>query len=81
MIALDANGADRGPAAVAEGARRSGLSVLLFGPEAELAGAGELAELVDAPEAITAADEPARAARTKPQASIEIGRASCRERV
>jgi phosphate acyltransferase len=70
VIALDANGADRGPAAVAEGARRSGLPVLLFGPEAELGGAGELAELVHAPEAITAADEPARAARSRPDASI-----------
>ena len=70
MIALDANGADRGPAAVAEGARRSGLPVLVFGPAAQLADAGELAQVVDAPEAITAADEPARAARTRPDASI-----------
>ena len=70
MIALDANGADRGPAAVAEGARRSGLPVLLFGPAAQLADAGELAQVVDAPEAITAADEPARAARSRPDASI-----------
>src|SRR5207237_5161993 len=32
MIALDANGADRGPDVVAEGARLSGLEVELFGP-------------------------------------------------
>jgi phosphate acyltransferase len=70
VIALDANGADRGPAAVAEGARRSGTGVLLFGPAAELGDPGELVQVVDAPEAITAAEEPARAARTKPQASI-----------
>ena len=70
MIALDANGADQGPSVVAEGARRSGLPVLLFGPAPELTGAGELAEVVDAPAAITAADEPARAARSRPDASI-----------
>ena len=33
VIAVDANGADQGPAAVAEGVARSGLPVLLFGPE------------------------------------------------
>jgi glycerol-3-phosphate acyltransferase PlsX len=70
VIALDANGADRGPAAVAEGARRSGTGVLIFGPATELGDPGELVQVVDAPEAIGAADEPARAARTKPQASI-----------
>jgi glycerol-3-phosphate acyltransferase PlsX len=70
VIALDANGADRGPAAVAEGARRSGLSVLLFGPAAELGEGGELVQVVDAPEQITAADEPTRAARSRPSASI-----------
>ena len=67
MIALDANGADRGPAVVAEGARRSGESVLAFGPAAEL---GEGLEVVDAPVAIDGADEPARAVRQKPDASV-----------
>jgi hypothetical protein len=33
VIAVDANGADQGPGAVAEGVRRSGLPVLLFGPK------------------------------------------------
>jgi glycerol-3-phosphate acyltransferase PlsX len=70
VIALDANGADRGPAAVAEGARRSGTHVLLFGPASELGPPGELVEIVDAPESITAADEPAHAARARPEASI-----------
>jgi phosphate acyltransferase len=70
VIALDANGADRGPAAVAEGARRSGMEVLVFGPAAEIGDAGELAEVVDAPEAITGREEPARAVRSKPAASI-----------
>jgi phosphate acyltransferase len=70
VIALDANGTDKGPAAVAEGARLSGLPVLLFGPAAALGDGGDLVEVVDAPELITAADEPARAARTRPDASI-----------
>ena len=49
MVSVDANGADRGPGAVAEGVRRCGLPVLLFGPTAELSQAGPHAEIVDAP--------------------------------
>ena len=70
MIALDASGADQGPAAVAEGARRSGLPVLLFGPASRLGQAGGEIEVVDAPEAIGGGDEPVRAVRERPQASI-----------
>jgi phosphate acyltransferase len=70
VIALDANGADQGPAAVAAGARRSGLPVLLFGPVDALRDAGDKSELVDAPEAIAAGSEPVRAVRNQPQASI-----------
>ena len=70
MIALDANGADRGPAAVAEGARRSGLPVLLFGDGAKLGPGSDLVEMVDAPEAIPAGGEPVRAVRAQPDASI-----------
>jgi phosphate acyltransferase len=70
VIAVDANGADQGPGAVAEGVRRSGLPVVLFGPQAELAGAGELAEVVDAPENIKAGDEPVAAVRSRKDASI-----------
>jgi phosphate acyltransferase len=70
VIALDANGADRGPAAVAEGARRSGVPVLLFGPAADLGVAGELSEVVDAPVAIGGGAEPVRAVRSRPDASI-----------
>jgi phosphate acyltransferase len=70
VIALDANGADGGPAVVAEGARRSGLSVLLFGPSAQLHGAGERAEIVDAPVVAGGGDEPVRAVRSRPDASI-----------
>ena len=70
VIAVDANGADRGPGSVGEGVRRTGTAVLLFGPAEELARAGERAELVDAPVAITGHEEPARAVRSKPEASI-----------
>jgi phosphate acyltransferase len=70
VIAVDANGADQGPVAVAEGVRRSGLPVLLFGPAAELSGAGPLAEIVDAPETVKAGGEPVAAVRSKRNASI-----------
>jgi phosphate acyltransferase len=70
VIALDANGPDRGPAAAAEGARLSGLPVLLFGPAAELGGAGDLAEVVDAPVATEGGAEPVREVRFRPEASI-----------
>ncbi|MET0615193.1 MAG: phosphate acyltransferase PlsX [Thermoleophilaceae bacterium] len=71
MIAVDANGADRGPAAVAEGVARSGLPVLLFGPRREIEGiAGPHAEIVDAPETIKAGDEAVAAVRSKRDASI-----------
>ena len=71
MIAVDANGADRGPAAVAEGVARSGLPVLLFGPAAEIEGvAGPHAEIVDAPETVKAGDEAVAAVRSKRDASI-----------
>jgi phosphate acyltransferase len=70
MIAVDANGADHGPAAVAEGVRRSGVPVLLFGPEAELGDAGPHARIVDAPETIKGGDEPVAAVRTRRDASI-----------
>jgi glycerol-3-phosphate acyltransferase PlsX len=71
VIAVDANGADRGPAAVAEGVARSGLPVLLFGPRREIEGiAGPRAEIVDAPETIKAGDEAVAAVRSKRDASI-----------
>ena len=71
MIALDANGADGGPALVAEGARRSGEGVLLFGPAKELGGdPGPMVDVVDAPLRIAAGAEPVRAVRESPDASI-----------
>ena len=71
MIALDANGADGGPALVAEGARRSGEKVLLFGPADDLTeAAGSLVEVVDAPARVPAGAEPVRAVRENAHASI-----------
>ncbi|MGI8673703.1 MAG: phosphate acyltransferase PlsX, partial [Thermoleophilaceae bacterium] len=66
MIAVDANGADGGPALVAEGARLSGEHVTLFGPVAELGGAQHV---VDAPVRISRDEEPVRAVRSHPEAS------------
>jgi glycerol-3-phosphate acyltransferase PlsX len=70
VIAVDANGADQGPAAVAEGARRSGLPVLLLGPAGELGAAGPNAEIVDAPQTVLAGGEPVAAVRSRRNASI-----------
>jgi phosphate acyltransferase len=70
LIAVDANGADAGPSAVAEGARLSGERVLLFGPAAEVGVSGGDVEVVDAPERIGGDEEPVRAVRSRPEASI-----------
>src|SRR5262245_14535036 len=70
MIAVDANGADQGPAAVAEAVSNAGVPALVFGPAADLTGAGEHAEIVDAPLTIRAGEEPVRAVRARPEASI-----------
>ena len=73
MIAVDANGADQGPAAVAEGARRSGVEVLLFGPAAAARRrTGDGVQVVDAPLTIGGHEEPAQAVRSKPDASIVL---------
>lgn len=69
MIALDANGADGGPAVVAEGARLSGQRVLLFG-RAEGLSVPDASQLVDAPIGIGGDEEPVRAVRAQPDASI-----------
>lgn len=65
MIALDLHGADHGPAAVAQGAARTGLPVTLFGPRVQ----SEL-PLVECPVAITNDEDPALAVRSKEDASI-----------
>ena len=72
MIALDANGADRGPGVVADGVRLAGGPAVLYGPADQLR-AGRLpdgVELVDSPIAVDATEEPARAVRNKADASI-----------
>ena len=71
MIAVDANGADQGPAAVAEGVARSGLPVLLFGPASQIGDtAGPHAEVVDTPETVKAGEDSVAAVRSKRDASI-----------
>jgi glycerol-3-phosphate acyltransferase PlsX len=67
VVALDANGADNGPATVAAGGRESGVPVTIYGPASEIP-AGP--DLVDAPVAITNEDEPARAVRARPDSSL-----------
>ncbi len=70
MIAVDANGADAGPATVLEGARQSGEPTLVFGhglPPAD--------DVVEAP-GVPASDNPVRAVRSSPDASIVQAAAS-----
>ena len=71
-VAVDANGADLGPAEVARGAALAAgadTRVLLFGPAAEMEAADGV-EIVDTPFSIAKASEPAKAARSNPEASI-----------
>jgi glycerol-3-phosphate acyltransferase PlsX len=72
-VAVDANGADLGPAEVAAGAAIAaarGVRVLLFGPAEEMGDVGDGIEVVDAPVSIAKAPDPAAAARSNPSASI-----------
>jgi glycerol-3-phosphate acyltransferase PlsX len=73
VIAVDCNGADLGPGEVAAGAAIAaarGARVILFGPAAELGGAVDGVEVVDAPVSIAKSADPASAVRATPQASI-----------
>jgi glycerol-3-phosphate acyltransferase PlsX len=73
VVAVDANGADLGPAEVAAGAALAaskGARVLLFGPAAELGETPPGVEVVDAPVSIAKAEDPAAAARLRKDASI-----------
>jgi glycerol-3-phosphate acyltransferase PlsX len=73
VIAVDANGADLGPAEVAAGARiaaQQGVEVLLFGPAGELGEPAGGIEIVDAPVSIAKDPDPVRAVRGTPEASI-----------
>jgi glycerol-3-phosphate acyltransferase PlsX len=72
-VAVDAGGADLGPAEVAAGATRAaaaGTQVILFGPAAEVGAVGPGVEVVDAPVSIAKAADPAFAVRSTPEASI-----------
>jgi phosphate acyltransferase len=73
VVAVDANGADLGPAEVAEGAAlaaQQGVRVLLFGPAHELSEVPAEVEVLDAPLSIAKSPDPAGAARANPEASI-----------
>ena len=73
IVAVDCNGADLGPAEVAAGAAiaaEQGARVLLFGPVDELPPLPAGVEVIDAPISIAKAQDPVRAARTTPLASI-----------
>jgi glycerol-3-phosphate acyltransferase PlsX len=75
-VAVDANGADLGPAEVARGAAlaaAAGTRVVIFGPAEEIGDAvagTDLIEVIDAPLSIAKAPDPVRAVRSTPDASI-----------
>ena len=74
-IAVDANGADLGPAEVAAGAAiaaRQGVTPVLFGPAEEIGEVADGVEVVDAPVSIAKAPEPVAAVRSTPDASIVL---------
>ncbi len=75
VVAVDANGADLGPAEVAAGAAiaaQQGARVLLFGPAEELGPAPPGVTIIDAPVSIAKAPDPVRAAHSTPDASIVL---------
>ena len=69
-VAVDANGADLGAREVALGAAEAGVPAILFGPAAEIGEVPGHVRVVDAPVSIAKAPDPARAARSTPDASI-----------
>src|SRR3954452_556027 len=72
-VAVDANGADLGPAEVAAAAAiaaERGTRVLVFGPAAELGEPPAGVTVVEAPVSIAKAPEPVAAVRATPEASI-----------
>ena len=76
VVAVDANGSDKGPTEVLAGVREAGQGgtrVLLFGPAQQIeafAPLGPRVEVVDAPLSIAKSSDPARAVRETPEASI-----------
>jgi phosphate acyltransferase len=76
-VALDAFGADRGPDVIVAGARaaaRDGIGIRVFGSAADLAGLGGAAgvELCPSERGISNDDEPVRAVRSAPDASVVL---------
>jgi glycerol-3-phosphate acyltransferase PlsX len=74
-VAVDANGADLGPAEVAAGAAiaaSQGVRVVLFGPADAFGEVADGIEVVDAPVSIAKAPDPVRASRANPDASIVL---------
>jgi phosphate acyltransferase len=74
-VAVDANGADLGPAEVAAGAAiaaSQGVRVVLFGPAEAFGEVADGIEVVDAPISIAKAPDPVRASRANPEASIVL---------
>ena len=74
-VAVDANGADLGPAEVAAGAAlaaEQGVRVLLFGPKGAIGSTPGGVEVIDAPVSIAKAPDPALAVRSTPDASIVL---------
>jgi phosphate acyltransferase len=72
-VAVDATGADLGPAEVAAGAAvaaAQGVRVLLFGPIDAIGEVAEGVEVIDAPVSIAKAPDPVIAVRSTPDASI-----------
>lgn len=72
-VAVDAGGADLGPAEVAAGAALAaerGIGVVLFGPAEEIGPMPSAVEVVDAPVSIAKAQDPAFAVRSTPESSI-----------
>jgi glycerol-3-phosphate acyltransferase PlsX len=73
-VAFDALGAEAGIDAVCEGvamAAADGIAVRVFGPESALHGLGSgLVEVIDTTEVIGNDEEPVRAVRSRPEASI-----------
>ncbi len=73
-VAVDANGADLGPAEVAAGAALAvadgDVRVRLYGAAAELGEVPDGVEVVDAPVSVAKAADPARAVRNSPESSI-----------
>jgi glycerol-3-phosphate acyltransferase PlsX len=73
-VAVDAGGADLGPAEVAAGATEAaaadGIEVLLYGPADEIGEVGSGVTVIDAPVSIAKASDPAHAVRSTPEASI-----------